>query len=73
MKVFVVSPSERSGWDLLRDGDQIPLHFSAKASAIGYARCMADANRPSALRVETGYGAVEATWRFEAAGPARQR
>jgi hypothetical protein len=34
---------------------------------------MADANRPSALRVETRYGAVEAAWRFEVAAPARQR
>jgi hypothetical protein len=73
MKVFVVYPSERSGWDLLREGDQSPLHFSAKESAIGYGRCMADANRPSALRVETWYGAVEATWRFEAADPAQER
>jgi len=73
MKVFVVYPGERSGWELLREGDQIPLHFSAKASAIGYGRCMADANRPSALRVETWYGAIEAAWRFEAAAPAPQR
>lgn len=73
MKVFVVYPSEPSGWKLLREGDQIPLHFSAKESAIGYGRCMADANRPSALRVETWYGAIEAAWRFEAAAPARQR
>jgi hypothetical protein len=70
MKVFVVYPSERSGWELLREGDQVPLHFSAKASAIGYGRCMADANRPSALRVETSYGAVEQTWRFEGVAPA---
>ena len=73
MRVFVVYPSERSGWELLREGDQLPLHFSAKASAIGYGRCMADANRPSALRVETRYGAIEAAWRFEAAAPAQQR
>ncbi len=70
MRVFVVYPSERAGWALLREGDPVPLHFSAKEVAIGYGRCMADANRPSALRVETWYGAVEAAWRFEAA-PAR--
>ena len=73
MKMFVVCPSERSGWALLREGDPIPLHFGTKASAIGYGRCMADANRPSALRVETWYGAVEAAWRFEAAAPAPPR
>jgi hypothetical protein len=73
MKVFIVYPSERSGWALLREGDPIPLHFGAKASAIGYGRCMADANRPSALRVETWYGAVEEAWRFEAAAPAQPR
>ena len=73
MKLFIVYPSERSGWALLREGDQIPLHFSAKESAVGYGRCMADANRPSALRVETWYGAIEAAWRFEAAAPAQRR
>jgi hypothetical protein len=73
MKVFVVYPSERSGWALLREGDPVPLHFGAKDAAIGYGRCMADANRPSALRVETWYGAVEATWRFEVATPALPR
>ena len=70
MRVFVVYPSEPAGWALLREGDPLPLHFSAKEEAIGYGRCMADANRPSALRVETWYGAVEAAWRFEAAAPA---
>jgi hypothetical protein len=73
MKVFVVYPSARSGWALLREGDPIPLHFSAKDSAIGYGRCMADANRPSALRVETWYGAVEAAWRFDGGAPAQPR
>jgi len=73
MKVFIVYPSERSGWALLREGDALPLHFSAKASAIGYGRCMADANRPSALRVETWYGAVEEAWRFEAGAAAGKR
>jgi hypothetical protein len=73
MKVFVVYPSQRSGWALLREGDALPLHFSAKASAIGYGRCMADANRPSALRVETWYGAVEEAWRFEGGAAAGER
>jgi hypothetical protein len=65
MKVFVVYPGARSGWELLREGERTPLHFSEKHSAIGYGRCIADANRPSALRVETSYGTVEAAWRFE--------
>jgi len=65
MKVFVVYPGARSGWELLREGERTPLHFNEKDSAIGYGRCLADANRPSALRVETSYGTVEAAWRFE--------
>ena len=66
MRLFVVYPSARSGWELLREGDSVPLHFSEKDSAIGYGRCIADANRPSALRVETAHGTVETAWRFEA-------
>lgn len=68
MRLFVVYPSARSGWALLREGDKEPLHFDEKDSAIGYGRCIADANRPSALRVETAHGTVEAAWRFEAVG-----
>jgi hypothetical protein len=68
MRLFVVYPSARSGWELLREGDKEPLHFDEKDSAIGYGRCMAEANRPSALRVETAYGTVETAWRFEDVG-----
>jgi len=73
MKVFVVYPGARSGWELAREGDDASLHFTAKDSAIRYGRCIADANRPSALKIETSYGRVEAAWRFEDAGPARER
>jgi hypothetical protein len=70
MRLFVVYPSAGSGWKLLCEGDPVPLHFDEKEAAIGYGRCMADANRPSALRVETAYGAVETAWRFEDVGVA---
>jgi hypothetical protein len=71
MNIFVVYPNARAGWELLREGDAAPLHFLAKDAAIGYARCLAAANRPSALKVETAFGQVETGWVFENAGPAR--
>jgi hypothetical protein len=71
MNVFVVYPNARAGWELLREGDASPLHFLAKDAAIGYARCLAAANRPSALKVETAFGQIETGWVFDGAGAAR--
>jgi hypothetical protein len=71
MNVFVVYPNARAGWELLREGDPTPLHFAAKDAAIGYARCLASANRPSALKVETAFGGLETGWIFDGAGQAR--
>ena len=68
MKIFVVYPSARTGWEVLREGDSETLHFQQKDAAVSYGRCLADANRPSALRIETPHGRVEAAWTFEAAG-----
>ncbi len=66
MSVYVVYPSGRAGWKLLREGDPDPLHFAEREAAIGYARSLADVNRPSALKVETAHGVVEASWYFDA-------
>jgi hypothetical protein len=66
MKVYVVYPSARAGWELLREGDRDSLHFEDKDAAVSYGRCLADANRPSTLKVETPYGQVEVTWTFDA-------
>jgi hypothetical protein len=71
MNVFVVYPNARAGWELLREGDASPLHFLAKDAAIGYARWLAAANRPSALKVETAFGQIETGWVFDDAGSAR--
>jgi hypothetical protein len=72
MKVYVVYPSVRAGWAVLREGDADPLHFPDREAAIGYAQCLASANRPSALKVETAYGQVEARVVFERDGTTRQ-
>jgi Uncharacterized protein conserved in bacteria (DUF2188) len=64
MNVFVVYPGARAGWELLREGEPGPLHFDDREAAIRYARCLADVNRPSALKVETSFGGVEASWFF---------
>jgi hypothetical protein len=66
MTVYVVYPSRRAGWALLREGDPDALHFVEREQAIGYARSLADVNRPSALKVETSHGMVEASWFFDA-------
>jgi Uncharacterized protein conserved in bacteria (DUF2188) len=71
MKTFVVYPSARFGWEVLREGDTESLHFDDREAAISYGRCLADANRPSALKIETPYGLVEAAWVFEIAGRVR--
>jgi hypothetical protein len=71
MKVFVVYPNAHAGWELLREGDASSLHFLAKDAAIGYARSLAAANRPSALKVETAFGQVETGWIFDGTGVAR--
>jgi hypothetical protein len=65
MSVYVVYPSRRAGWALRREGDPDALHFVDREQAIGYARSLADVNRPSALKVESPYGVVEASWFFE--------
>jgi hypothetical protein len=70
MRVYVVCPSRRAGWQLLREGDPDALHFADREAAIGYGRSLADVNRPSALKVESAYGVVEASWYFDAARPA---
>jgi hypothetical protein len=66
MSVYVVYPSSRAGWELLREGDPDTLHFVDREQAIGYGRSLADVNRPSALKVESRYGVVEASWFFDA-------
>jgi hypothetical protein len=71
MNVFVVYPDARAGWALLREGEPAPLHFGAKDDAIGYARCLAAANGPSALKVETAFGEIERGWMFDGAGASR--
>jgi hypothetical protein len=71
MKVFVVYPNQRAGWAVLREGDADPLHFQDREAAIGYARCLATANRPSALKVETAYGQLEAGFVFDREGSSR--
>jgi hypothetical protein len=71
MNVFVVYPDARAGWALLREGEPSPLHFGAKEDAIGYARCLAAANGPSALKVETALGEIERGWMFDGAGASR--
>jgi hypothetical protein len=71
MKVFVVYPNQRAGWAVLREGDADPMHFADRDAAIGYARCLATANRPSALKVETAYGQLETGFVFDREGPAR--
>ena len=68
MRTFVVYPDWRDGWSVLREGDVDPLHFTDRESAIGYARCLATANRPSTLKVETAYGQVESGIRFDRDG-----
>jgi len=65
MSVYVVYPSRRSGWELYREGDPDTLHFTERVQAIGFGRSLADANRPSALKVETAHGVVEASWFFD--------
>ena len=72
MNVFVVYPDTRAGWALLREGESSPLHFSAKQAAIGYARCLAAANGPSAVKVETAFGQLEAGWVYDDAGAPRR-
>ena len=71
MNVFVVYANARAGWELLREGDAAPLHFGAKDAAIGYARCLAASNRPSALKIETAFGQLETGWVFDGAGAPR--
>lgn len=71
MKVFVVYPAARAGWALRREGDAAPLHFTVKDAAIGYARCLAAANGPSAVKVETAFGHLETGWVFDDAGAPR--
>jgi len=70
MNVFVVYPDTRAGWALLREGESSPLHFGAKQEAIGYARCLAAANGPSAVKVETAFGQFETGWVYDGAGGA---
>ena len=65
MTVYVVYPNRRAGWELLREGDPDTLHFTEREQAIGYGRSLADVNRPSALKVESPYGVVEASWFFD--------
>jgi Uncharacterized protein conserved in bacteria (DUF2188) len=65
MSVYVVYPSRRSGWELLREGEPDALHFADREQAIGFARSLADANRPSALKLESAYGVIEASWFFD--------
>lgn len=72
MNVFVVYPSVRAGWAVLREGEVNPLHFPDREAAVGYAQCLASANRPSALKVETAYGQVEARVVFERDGTTRR-
>ncbi len=72
MNVFVVYPSARTGWAVLREGEADPLHFPDREAAVGYAQCLASANRPSALKVETAYGQVETRVVFERDGTTRQ-
>ncbi|MFO1362351.1 MAG: DUF2188 domain-containing protein [Burkholderiales bacterium] len=71
MNVFVVYPDTRAGWALLREGESAPLHFGAKQEAIGYARCLAAANGPSAVKVETAFGQFETGWEYDDAGAPR--
>lgn len=71
MNVFVVYPDTRAGWALLREGEGSPLHFGAKQEAIGYARCLAAANGPSAVKVETAFGQFETGWVYDGTGAPR--
>lgn len=71
MRSFVVYPDRRVGWSVLREGDSDPLHFEDREAAIGYARCLATANRPSTLKVETAYGQVESGLLFDRDGGVR--
>jgi hypothetical protein len=64
MKIFLIYPSAKHGWSLLREGEDHRLQFADKEQAISHGRHIALANRPSMLRVETWYGSVEATWFF---------
>ena len=66
MSVYVVYPGRCDGWELHREGDPDTLHFADREQAIGYGRSLADVNRPSALKVESPYGVVEASWFFDA-------
>ena len=69
MRVYVVFPSRRAGWELLREGDPDTLHFADREQAIKYGRSLASVNRPSALKLKSSYGVVEASWFFD--GPPR--
>lgn len=71
MRTFVVYPARGTGWAVLREGDADPLHFADREAAVGYARCLAVANRPSALRVETTYGHLETGFLFDREGEPR--
>lgn len=71
MKIFVVYPSARAGWQLLREGEAETMHFRDLDAAVTYGRCLAEANRPSKLKIESPHGRVEAAWLFEAAGAVR--
>ena len=66
MSVYVVYPGRRDGWELLREGEPDTLHFADREQAIGYGRSLADVNRPSALKIESAHGIVEASWFFDA-------
>jgi hypothetical protein len=65
MKTFVIYPSADAGWELLREGDARTRHFADRDAAVRQGHALADAERPSALKVETPHGQVEAVWLFE--------
>ncbi len=75
-RVFVVYPGAFWGWEVILDGDDEPLIFGDKRSALACAEAMARVAAPATLRLEDWYGRVEAEWEVHAEwlpAPRRER
>lgn len=71
-KTYYVSPLE-GGWKVTKDGGLVLGTYPSKRGALQAARIVAEANRPSQVKVRLTDGALQTEWTYDEGVPAPPR
>jgi hypothetical protein len=63
-RTYFVSPLE-SGWKVTKDGGLVLGTYPSKDGATQAARIVAEANRPSQVKVQLGDGGFQTEWTYD--------